>query len=281
MPPSRWLEVWSLRCRTRRSWVRRVGRPGRRRGVAAREAGEDGSLGSWSVSSSSPSLGGCLSSPPEQKSSRAARVPRSSKVPRVGRTPLAPWVARRRTKGPTGPRGYLRPYPGSPYLHLRPLETPALTVDGVLIARGKVLLVRRGRPPWQGMWALPGGFVEIGESCESAVVREVEEETGLRTVVEGLTGVYSDPSRDPRGHIVTVAFHVRRVSGKVLGGDDAAEAQWFPLDALPRFAADHARILREALALRGRGVRRRGAPRRGRTTSRRRGKPRPRPSAPR
>lgn len=153
---------------------------------------------------------------------------------------------RRERARPGTPRGLLKPYPGSPYLGRPPLETPALTTDGVLLEEGQVLLVRRGRPPWKGRWALPGGFVEIGEDCESAVARELREETGLRVRPVRLVGVYSDPRRDPRGHIVTVAYLVRSRGGRPKGGDDAAEARWFPLSRLPLLAADHARILRDA-----------------------------------
>ncbi|MDE1820408.1 MAG: NUDIX hydrolase [Euryarchaeota archaeon] len=141
----------------------------------------------------------------------------------------------------------MKPYPLSPYADRPPLETPALTVDGLLFARGRILLVQRGRPPWKGRWALPGGFVEIGETCERAVAREFQEETSVHVRPTGLVGVYSDPGRDPRGHMVTVAFRVARVGGTPLGGDDAAEARWFSLAHLPPLAADHARIIRDAL----------------------------------
>lgn len=147
------------------------------------------------------------------------------------------------------PVGFLKPKRTSPYRDRPPLLTPALTVDGVLIEEGKVLLVRRGRPPWKGRWALPGGFVEIGESCEHAVVRECQEETRISVHPIGLVGVYSDPHRDPRGHLVTVAFLVRRLKGgprEARGGDDAADAQWFPVRRPPPLAADHAQILRDA-----------------------------------
>lgn len=145
--------------------------------------------------------------------------------------------------------GFLKPKRTSPYRNRPPLLTPALTVDGVLIEGKTVLLVRRGRPPWKGRWALPGGFVEIGESCEQAVVREYREETGLAVRPVRLLGVYSDPRRDPRGHIVTVAFLLRRRKGgprEIRGGDDASDARWSPLRRPPPLAADHAQILRDA-----------------------------------
>lgn len=124
---------------------------------------------------------------------------------------------------------------------------PALTVDAVLLKADGVLLVRRGREPFKGEWALPGGFVEVGERMEDAVRRELVEETGLKGDIVDLLGVYSDPKRDPRGHTVTVVY-LLKVSGivDVRAGDDAAEAKWFPLDKLPDLAFDHARILDDA-----------------------------------
>jgi 8-oxo-dGTP diphosphatase len=126
---------------------------------------------------------------------------------------------------------------------------PALTVDGAVVEDSSVLLVRRRNPPFAGTYALPGGFVDYGETVEGAVAREVQEETGLAVAVARLIGVYSDPARDPRGHTVSVAFLVRRRGGTLRGADDADEARFFPLDALPTLAFDHARILADARAL--------------------------------
>jgi len=138
---------------------------------------------------------------------------------------------------------------------------PALTVDAVWIRRGRVLLVRRGRAPFRGMWAFPGGFVELRETVEAALVREVQEETGLIVRTTGLVGVYSGPDRDPRKPTTTVAFFVRGRPGTPRGGDDASGASWVRLrDARP-LAFDHGEILRDALRIQ----RRRGpspAPRR-------------------
>jgi 8-oxo-dGTP diphosphatase len=121
-----------------------------------------------------------------------------------------------------------------------------LTVDGVVAEDGQVLLVRRRNPPFAGQYALPGGFVDCGETVEAAVVREVREETGLQTRIERLLGVYSDPSRDPRGHTVSVTYLLRREGGTLAGADDADDAGFFPLDALPTLAFDHAHILADA-----------------------------------
>ena len=126
---------------------------------------------------------------------------------------------------------------------------PALTVDAALLKGREILLIRRGREPYKGSWALPGGFVDVGERVEDAVRRELVEETGLKGDVVDLLGVYSDPTRDPRGHTVSVVF-VLKVAGivQVDDLDDADEARWFDLDALPELAFDHARIAADAKA---------------------------------
>ena len=121
---------------------------------------------------------------------------------------------------------------------------PALTVDGIIIDGDKILLVRRGREPFEGLYALPGGFVELGETTEQAVVREVLEETGVRTRVKRLFGVYSEPSRDPRGHTASVVYVLAPLTKRAKGGDDASEAKWLPLGELPsKLAFDHSRII--------------------------------------
>lgn len=113
--------------------------------------------------------------------------------------------------------------------------------------RGMVLLVRRANPPFRLCWALPGGFVEVGESTEHAVVREVREETGIKTAVVRLVGVYSDPARDERGHVVSAAYLLREKGGTLKGASDAREARWWPTAHLPKLAFDHGKILSDAL----------------------------------
>jgi len=128
----------------------------------------------------------------------------------------------------------------------------ALTADAVVIDRGRVLLVRRGNPPFKGHFALPGGFVDGDESAESAVLRELAEETGLEGRVAGLVGLYSSPGRDPRGPTATAVYLVERTGGRLRAGDDAAAARFVDLRrarALP-LAFDHSMVLDEALLFR-------------------------------
>ncbi|HTT44876.1 MAG TPA: NUDIX hydrolase [Thermoplasmata archaeon] len=125
-------------------------------------------------------------------------------------------------------------------------RNPALAVDAVWIRSGRVLLVRRGRPPFRGLWALPGGFVELRETVEEALVRELREETGLLGRPVAIVGVYSGPHRDPRKPTTTVAFLVTGPGGAPTGGDDAARAEWVPLSLARPLAFDHAKILADA-----------------------------------
>jgi 8-oxo-dGTP diphosphatase len=130
---------------------------------------------------------------------------------------------------------------------------PKLTVDAWTRDRsGRILLVRRGRPPFQGLWAFPGGFCEVGETTEEACAREVREETGVEVRVGGVRGVYSDPRRDPRGHTVTILYDAVAAGGKARGGDDAADARWFSRSEIGKLelAFDHGRIVAEQLARR-------------------------------
>ena len=123
---------------------------------------------------------------------------------------------------------------------------PALTVDLIIeTEQGGIVLIERKNPPYG--WALPGGYVEYGESMERAAVREAEEETGLKVQLRHQLHTYSDPSRDPRRHTVTTVF-VAAAAGQLSAGDDAKSAKIFPADELPEsLAFDHATILEDYL----------------------------------
>ena len=142
-------------------------------------------------------------------------------------------------------------------------EKPALTVDIVLVASAdgqhRVLLIRRKHPPFEGRWALPGGFADPHEPLEDAARRELWEETGTRPAHLEQLHTFGAPGRDPRGWTVSVAYLAVLKEGEAGGlkpqaGDDAAEVRWFDLLAPPSLAFDHADMLahaRKALALEG------------------------------
>jgi len=123
-------------------------------------------------------------------------------------------------------------------------ETPKLTVDAIIHVFNKIVLIKRKFPPLG--YAFPGGFVDIGESCEQAVKREAKEETGLICKVSGPLGVYSDPNRDRRGHIVSVAYILTAPKGSIpVAADDAKEAFLVtPYEASRKtLVADHGQML--------------------------------------
>ncbi len=126
------------------------------------------------------------------------------------------------------------------------MKKPSITVDGVIIKDGKILLIKRKNEPFKGAWALPGGFVEYGETVEKAVLREVKEETGMDAKIKKLVGVYSDPARDPRGHTISIVF-LLEAEGRSKAGSDAKEAKFFDLNDLPSLAFDHKKIIEDAI----------------------------------
>ncbi|MBV9454680.1 MAG: NUDIX hydrolase [Rubrobacter sp.] len=127
-------------------------------------------------------------------------------------------------------------------------ETPKLMVDVVVPSEeGHVLLIRRASDPYKGYWALPGGFVEVGETLEDAAVREAEEETGVKVEVVRLVGVYSDPDRDPRGHNVSCAYLAHVLEGELSAASDASEVS-FVFPRTVELAFDHEKIIADALA---------------------------------
>lgn len=132
-------------------------------------------------------------------------------------------------------------------------RSPALTVDEVVFGLDDeglaVLLVERDLPPFEGSWALPGGYVHYGESLEDAARRELREETGLENVFLEQLYTFGDPDRDPRGHTVTVAYYalVNKRDHRVRAATDARDARWFPVRGAPSLAFDHERIVEVAL----------------------------------
>ena len=130
---------------------------------------------------------------------------------------------------------------------------PALTADCIVITRDaepKVLLIQRGFDPYKGSWAFPGGFMNMDETTEQCAIRELEEETGLKVTTINQIGAYSKVDRDPRGRTITVAYlAIIDAPVEVTGQDDAAKAEWFPINSLPHLAFDHADIMADAIKL--------------------------------
>lgn len=132
-------------------------------------------------------------------------------------------------------------------------KTPALAADCVVFdADNRVLLIRRGHPPFKGQYAIPGGFVEIGETVEAACRRELMEETSVKAGKLRLVGVYSDPRRDPRAHTASVVFATRVARARPAAGDDAAAAEWVANWKRLDLAFDHAVVLADAARIMGR-----------------------------
>ena len=129
---------------------------------------------------------------------------------------------------------------------------PAVTADCVVMtkeATPQVLLIERGFDPFQGFWAFPGGFLNMDETTEQCAIRELEEETGLVVTDLHQIGSYSKVDRDPRGRTITVAYLVLVDHPvEVKGQDDAAKAEWWPIDKLPALAFDHDDIMRDAVS---------------------------------
>lgn len=124
----------------------------------------------------------------------------------------------------------------------RPMVAADAAVFGIFEGKLKLLLVERGNEPFKGQWALPGGFVDIDEELEDAVARELMEETGLTGVLLKQIHTFGKCGRDPRGRVITVTYMgiLTEGSSKVEAGDDAAKAQWFDTEQLPKdLAFDH------------------------------------------
>ena len=129
-----------------------------------------------------------------------------------------------------------------------PHDHPWPTTDCVVFdERGRVLLIRRKNEPYKGYYALPGGFMEVGETTEQSARRELQEETGVVAGDLALVGVYSDPHRDPRHHTVTIAYMTSVSGQRAQAGDDAAAAEFVEHPEREKLAFDHDLILRDAL----------------------------------
>lgn len=126
-------------------------------------------------------------------------------------------------------------------------KKPNITVDAIILQEQSVLLVKRKNDPFKDKWALPGGFVEYGETTEKAVIREINEETGLHTNIKKLVGVYSEPDRDPRGHTITIVYMLKIVNGELKSGDDAIDVKFFNLNNLPDLSFDHKKIIHDTI----------------------------------
>jgi len=136
---------------------------------------------------------------------------------------------------------------------------PALTVDCIVFGLDaqqelKVMLIQRDIPPFEGQWAIPGGFVRMDETLEQAALRELQEETGIHDLFLEQLYTFGDINRDPRDRTITVAYYalINLVEQEILAATDAREANWFAISAIPKLAFDHDQILQTAIArLRG------------------------------
>lgn len=128
---------------------------------------------------------------------------------------------------------------------------PSVTTDCVIFGfdgmKLQVLLIERGVEPYKGRWAFPGGFLKMDESAEEGALRELKEETGLEPETIEQFHTFSEPHRDPRERVITIAFYALCKIADVKGGDDAARAKWFCFDEIPQLAFDHDCILRYAI----------------------------------
>lgn len=130
---------------------------------------------------------------------------------------------------------------------------PAITADCIVFARNennlKVLLIQRAQGPFQGQWAFPGGFADVGECLDDTASRELREETGLKDIPLQQLYTFSKPDRDPREHVITVAYYaiINQQEHTLRASSDASKAAWFSIDDLPSLAFDHDEILSVAL----------------------------------
>lgn len=140
------------------------------------------------------------------------------------------------------------------YRYAYEYQRPAMTTDSILFAQNEqdewcVLLIRRGHEPYKDCWAFPGGFMNMDETLEQCAARELMEETGLEVRARHFVGIYDAVDRDPRGRVITVAYMSYYYGNMcdVHAGDDAAEAQWFPITETPKLAFDQQKMLDMAI----------------------------------
>lgn len=129
---------------------------------------------------------------------------------------------------------------------------PALTVDAVIFRKKdmnwEILLIQRKHQPFINGWALPGGFVDMDETLEHAIERELQEETALTNIDLAQLHAFSKPGRDPRGHTITIVFWgILNHEQKAKAGDDAGKVEWFNIDNLPQLAFDHDEVVEKAI----------------------------------
>jgi len=130
------------------------------------------------------------------------------------------------------------------------IKTPYLTIDAVVIKNKKILLMKRKNEPFKDYWAIPGGFVERGETLRKAVKREALEETGLKVSPKKIIGFYDNPKRDSRGHVIALAFLCMPKGGKLKPQpEEVSDVRFFPVKEIRKLkiAFDHRKIIRDAL----------------------------------
>lgn len=130
---------------------------------------------------------------------------------------------------------------------MKKFRSPLLAVDGIITKEKKVLLIKRAIKPFCGYWVLPGGHVNYGETTEEALRREIKEELGISVKVKKLIGVYSDPKRDPRYHLVAIVYELKKGKGKIRLNYESSEFRYFHLKNLPRkIGFDHRKIIKDS-----------------------------------
>lgn len=122
--------------------------------------------------------------------------------------------------------------------------TPFMAVDIIILYKGQIVLIKRKNPPFENKFALPGGFIEVGETVEKAAAREAKEETMLDIKTYNLVGIYSEPTRDPRGHVISICF-LALGDGLLKAGSDAKDIKLFNLSEIPQLAFDHNQMIND------------------------------------